>query len=269
MKRTVFLIAVLLSLGAFTALAQEETEEEVEPKKYAVVVGISDYPGSENDLRYTDDDAREINSLLKSQGYETKLLLDRDVTKTNIKNSMGWLQLNATKKDTVVFYFSGHGYQDRDVGIKDEKDGLDEYLVNHDYEKNGMLRDDELAEYMKDIDGTKVVVLDTCHSGGFIDGSSDLAEDGYVVITASDADEYSQESPRLENGVFTYYFLKGADGKADANNDGNMTTDELYDYADPKATGYNPDQHAQYHDGVEGDTVLITTPVKTENEPAP
>jgi hypothetical protein len=44
--------------------------------KYALVIGISDYDGGLNDLRYCDDDARDMKAALEGFGYTVLILID-------------------------------------------------------------------------------------------------------------------------------------------------------------------------------------------------
>ena len=48
---------------------------------------------------------------------------------------------------------------------------------------------------------------------------------GRVVISASQADEQSWESEKLQNGYFTYYLIRGLQANA-----GNVPIEQLYDY---------------------------------------
>jgi len=106
-----------------------------------------------------------------------------------------------------------------------------------------------------------LVAIDTCHSGGMIktgeiqdkglpkadvprwgDGfAKDLDDviDG-VVLTACDDDEPSYENPLLQNGVFTYYFVEGLHGPADANSDDEISMEEAFNYLYWQVTGYTP-----------------------------
>jgi len=97
----------------------------------------------------------------------------------------------------------------------------------------------------------KVVILaDTCHSaeiGGkglravgdpnitnaYLKKLSE-AKDGTVLIASTRAGELAQEGPKWGggHGVFTYFLLKGMGGAADANGDGMVGIEELYDYVE-------------------------------------
>lgn len=98
-----------------------------------------------------------------------------------------------------------------------------------------------------------VVIADACHSGG-VGQSFDIARrasrglkvnpistgihslsqvgEGVCVISASDENQYSQESKDWGggHGVFTYFLLKGLKGDADYNKDTSVTLGELTSY---------------------------------------
>jgi hypothetical protein len=77
----------------------------------------------------------------------------------------------------------------------------------------------------------------------------DLDDNGFgVVITAADANETCQESDELEHDVMIYYALEGMAGPADRNDDGWISAEEVHAWAAPRATEYNPGQHAQIYD---------------------
>ena len=70
------------------------------------------------------------------------------------------------------------------------------------------------------------------------------AKDGIAVLSASSANEFSQEGERWGggHGVFTYYLLRGLKGEAD----GIVTIREVYDYlyrkvAEDTAGGQHPE----------------------------
>ena len=76
-------------------------------------------------------------------------------------------------------------------------------------------------------------------------------------MTASSANEVSCEKEELHHGVFTYFLLEGLRGKADADQDGQITVDEAYAYVAqkvPQATGQ--EQHPVRKGSVEGRFVL-------------
>lgn len=133
--------------------------------KYALCIGINDYPGTENDLSGCVNDANDWAEELRSRGFSVDILINSQATKANILNGMKALLERATAGDIVVFTYSGHGTWVPDQS-GDEADGRDEALCPYDLE-NGPLIDDELAEVFqnRERDVKLVFISDSCHSG--------------------------------------------------------------------------------------------------------
>jgi hypothetical protein len=53
------------------------------------------------------------------------------------------------------------------------------------------------------VKGTIIIILDFCHSGGFIE---DLRCHGRMIITACKADESTYQVGNLSSGIFGYFF---------------------------------------------------------------
>ena len=255
-----------------------------ETEYYAVIAGISDYMYID-DLNFCDDDAGDIyNRLLNYPGTpwtsnHIKLLIDRDATKANIKAGIEWMKANADADDVCMFFFSGHGTYGTDLSPIDETDGKDEYICPADMEYlSDGIRDDELDAWLTAISAKKIVMIDSCFSGGAIkeaDASiktmsgvpraeltdsfaKDLNKAGYVVLTASDDDEVSWELGVLQNGVFAYCVDKGLGGPANSDGDKDISAEEIYDYIRPKVISATGDkQHPQIYDGVTGELPVV------------
>ncbi|MEX0568796.1 MAG: caspase domain-containing protein [Candidatus Njordarchaeota archaeon] len=167
--------------------------------KFAVVIGISDYDGTSNDLRYADDDAVDWANYLKSLGYQVKLLLDREATAQAIEDAINWLlSVEDEPGDYVVFAYSGHGYHDATYGsmvISTDMVGITEGYFNDAFSQ----LDSQHAFFF----------FDACQIGGM----SVLAdtEVGRFVAMASNEHSYSYDGTSdIQNGYFTYYFLEDA-----------------------------------------------------------
>ena len=92
-------------------------------------------------------------------------------------------------------------------------------------------------------------------SGAFLERISQGK--GRVILTASDANELSMERDDMKHGVFTYYLLEGLRGKADLDQDGVITVDEVYRYVStrvPQATSQG--QHPARKGEVTGQIIL-------------
>ena len=139
----------------------------------AVICGISDYPGTVNDLLYCADDAIGIRSRLLEYWHwadpNIQLLVDAAATKAAVKAAIDSMRQAADHNDVCLFSFSGHGTTGPDLFPIDESDGLDEYIVPCEAgDLSSFIRDDELGEWLDAYPAPVTVILDTCFSGGQI-----------------------------------------------------------------------------------------------------
>lgn len=82
----------------------------VQARTYVVCAGISDYPGTGNDLRVSAYDAQTIDNIFQKNKYsESVCYTDANATTTNIIEAMNTMFGKADKDDVIMLYFSGHG----------------------------------------------------------------------------------------------------------------------------------------------------------------
>ena len=133
----------------------------------ALCIGINNYPGTGMDLQGCVNDATDWAGVLAERGFKVASLLDEQATKAAMLKAMGELIAKASKGDTLVITFSGHGtYQPDTDG--DEVDGLDEALCPYDLQTKGeALTDDEIRNlFLTRKAGVRIVLIsDSCHSG--------------------------------------------------------------------------------------------------------
>jgi Caspase domain len=123
-------------------------------------VAINDYGSPQNNLPSCLEDAAQVRSVLQSSyGFETFAeLYDGDATVANVESGLAWLFDNVAADDRIVFFYSGHGYQQPRNG------NLEECLVLSNLE---FFFDDRLSEFSQSAPpGVLTVVLDSCFSGG-------------------------------------------------------------------------------------------------------
>jgi len=172
MQRNVTTVLILVIVGAWTLTTRAQS-------RWAVIIGISTYQYSGNDLVYAADDARAVYKILRRNNLfpedNIKLLLNEDANSRNITNAFSeWLPSRARTGDLAVIYYSGHGASGRDEEPQDEPDGKDEYLAPYDvaalsdFDRNPHtgIRDDLIAEWFEKLSSDTVVVFDSCYSGG-------------------------------------------------------------------------------------------------------
>ena len=184
------------------------------------------------------------------------------------------------RDDLLLFYFSGHGVTD--------DEGQLYYAASNTLHKR--LRSTAVAAtWVNDImnecrSRRQVMLLDCCHSGAFartkaggpvntgkyFTGSTPEEGRGKFILTACDAFQYSFEGEAVEgvgtNSVFTDAVIHGLrTGGADADNDGLITLDELYDYVFHRVRERTPQQTPRkWASDVEGSVVIAANPNPVE-----
>ncbi|WP_180129045.1 caspase family protein [Rhodoferax sp. BLA1] len=135
--------------------------------KKALCIGINNYPGTHMDLQGCVNDANDWADCLGARGFGVSKLLDDQATKAAMVAALSNLISKASKNDSLVITFSGHGsYQPDTDG--DEADGLDEALCPYDLQTKGAaLTDDEIKTlFAARKPGVRLVLIaDSCHSG--------------------------------------------------------------------------------------------------------
>lgn len=187
-------------------------------KVHLVAVGISDYPGTENDLNLPGKDAIAIKELIdRNNNAASILLINENASKINIIHSIKELFRYASTDDIVIFFFSGHGYKGGFVAY----DGYISY---------NEVRDAISITHCKN----KMIFADACFSGKMRQGKrkpSEASKNSNVMLFLSSRDnEVSIERKGMNNGFFTTCLKDAMKGKADSNRDRIITAKELFNY---------------------------------------
>lgn len=87
-----------------------------ERNAYAIIIGISDYPGTDYDLSYCDDDAIAVyNMLINDYNFKPENIIylqDSSATKNDIDDAFNTISSVINPNDIFYFYYSGHGGAD-------------------------------------------------------------------------------------------------------------------------------------------------------------
>lgn len=234
-------------------------------KIHVVSVGIADYKEI-RDLRLTENDVRVFNGLMSSQGAEITTLLGSQATHAKVIASIRGAFARAKKEDTMIFFFSGHGYEGgfccwdmsgsspalsgnaaaRNVQDRNRLAATNKYYGGLSYAEMQILFRNCRA-------GKKIVIADACFSGGLHKGnqlglSVQAVKDGDVLFfLSSRMDETSLEMGGGTNGLFTYYLAKALCGEADSDQDRQITVKEMFGYVYRSVVAYaNEISHAQH-----------------------
>ncbi|MEM6261282.1 MAG: caspase family protein [Bacteroidota bacterium] len=168
---------------------------------FSLLVGINDYPIAAHRLTGCRNDALAFKSYLDNRidsaefALRTKILFDREATRSNIAREFETHLGKAGPDDVAVFYYSGHGAREKagEFFAHLEPDGMNETLVCWDSRlEDGMdLADKELSTLVQlaGLNGAHVVmILDCCHSGsGTRSLERDVTHQGYAVRRIEDA----------------------------------------------------------------------------------
>lgn len=161
--------------------------------KYALVIGISDYAGTTNDLTYCDDDAIDWRNYLQGQGYTVTTLLDGAATKAAVEAAVANLASLSIAGNEIAFAYSGHGSRGNMISA-------DLYYLSSTW----------FGGMFASVGSTKMSFnFDACQIGAF---GTALNKAGRVIALASDTKKYSYDgTAAMANGVFTYYQMLGFD----------------------------------------------------------
>lgn len=226
-------------------------------RKFALIVGVSKYKHNDGgipNLAYAAADARAVRDFLaqpEGGGFapqDIHYLEDEKATVGAVRAELTSFLSKAGPDDLIFIYLAGHG--DADYYAPQNL-----YFILHDTRVADMpstaLPMTELQEVLdRQVRAQRVVVfIDTCHSAGLsgekpsaarglennlinLYASKLFRDTGRAVITASDVNEKSYESPRWGggHGVFTWSLLEGLRGAADVDADRFVTAGELFGY---------------------------------------
>lgn len=209
MKRLLsFLIIFLLARTALLA------------RTYIVSVGIADYPGRQNDLRMSANDAKTIADIFKKNGKaEVESFVNSDVTIQKVCATMRLTFAKASPSDAIILYFSGHGVPGG--------------LVCYD----GVLYYSSVLSIMRQSKAQqKMIFVDACFAGKMRNTNkrnTNYSKENVMFFLSSRSTEKSLETPRqtgFKNSLFTVFLERGLRGGADTNKDRVITAKEIYNF---------------------------------------
>ena len=144
--------------------------------KRALLIGINYLTSPTVRLNGCLNDVVNIeNMLMDAYGYkQSNIIVLRDddpshmPTRNNILLALQNIVAVSAANDEIWVHYSGHGTQSIDKN-GDEPDGLDEAIVPVDYLTAGMISDDILYDFVKNVKCRAFFGFDSCHSGTICD----------------------------------------------------------------------------------------------------
>ena len=212
--------------------AQQTFEKQT---KIAMLVGVGGYPQASGlgALKYPARDVALLADELQKKGYLVRKLVDSDATRGVVRRVMKELGgLLERDQGTFLFYFSGHGFA---------QDGIN-YLAtfgstSDDLKSDGLavpdvaaiLRSSHARQTMMFIDACRSDPAAASKSGGTRSFAALTEAQGLRALYSTREGHVSYESDELQQGVFTYFLVRGLRGEA-AGPDGLVTFRDLTDY---------------------------------------
>jgi len=187
---TLLILIILFTANISIAENQDDSITTENVEYHALLIGSNYLTGGR--LPYSDQQLMGFKTTLLYGGNwqesNIKILLNSDVTRTNIFNGIHWLANQTDENDISIFYFIGHGGQD----------STNEYIKAEDE----LIFDTELDQRLSNVSGKIIVIIDACFSGGFIE---ELGKPGRIILTACDKNEKTYQITTLESGLYGFF----------------------------------------------------------------
>ena len=238
--------------------------------RVALIIGIEKYEQTPAanfanlDAQYFYEYARKGFGIPKSN---IKLLVDENADLVKSISSINkWLPSKIKKNKTeLIIFFAGHGLA--------SNNGQELYILPQDSDPDLLSRTalsrTELFEQIISLNPKSVTMfMDTCYSGISRDEQMLLASarpirivaddeegipDNFTIFTASKLDQISSGLKEVNHGIFSYYLMKGLEGKADTNKDKKITNGELLAYMDENVSQKASELGRQQNPSLAGD----------------
>ncbi|MDC9727746.1 MAG: caspase family protein [Methyloprofundus sp.] len=205
MRRFLLLISCVLFFSTTTAYA----------KRYALIIGNSQYGNEIGNLRNPVNDAQDMSALLKKKGFTVSTLTN--ATQREMKSSITQFTQQLTEKGSMgLFFFAGHGIEvdghnfliPIGANIQSESDvpyeGVDSGRVMGGMEASG--------------NNLNLIILDACRNNpyarSFRSASKGLARidppKGSLILYATSPGDVAADGVG-RNGLFTQHLLQAID----------------------------------------------------------
>ena len=258
-------------------LDPSKIKTSVSNNKVALIFGIERYINAPK-ANYANLDAKYFNEYAKNvfgiKNENIKLLIDDEA---NLIDSLSvlskWLPGKIRRNQTeLIIFFAGHGLA--------SNDGKELYLLPNDGDtdllvRTGLSRTEIFDTITKLKPKSVTMFIDACYSGVSRDEQMLLASarpiriiadeqegipDNFTIFSASKLKQISSGLKEAKHGIFSYYLMKGLEGKADSNKDKKITNGELLAYMDENVSQKASELGRQQNPSLAGDPnkVLIS-----------
>jgi hypothetical protein len=236
MRALARVIGFALALGVASAVLLATRSAGAEVQRFAVIVGSNQGRGGDAPLRYAENDATKVYTVLRDLGgfRPANMVLLKNESPQEFRSTL--ITINDRIRsvsalpgtDTLLFvYYSGHA------------DASALHLGSQPL---------PIAELSQLVRGSaakfRLLVVDACRSGALtrvkggrivpafaIARENSLPGEGLAFLTASSANEDAQESDEIKGSFFTHALVSGLMGAADRDKNGAVVLEEAYRHA--------------------------------------
>ena len=221
--------------------------------RVAIIIGIEKYKDIFECIYCNRDASFFREYAIRALGVESsniKLLVDSNATRREILKALKiWLpRIAGEGAKEIYIFFSGHGLA--------TFSGSDLYLLPQN--GNSQLLEDtaisrtELISLIQTVNPKSITMFfDTCYSGKtrnermlieklkpilIVPDEKEMLLDNFTIFSASEFDQVSGSIEEAQQGIFSYYLMKGLEGEADGNQDKQITNGELITYLKTKVS---------------------------------
>lgn len=249
----------------------EHRSDDNQPQLWGLAVGIQDYGQARRessnsrdgfvvkDLTWTLNDALGIENALNKhttpfEKSDVSRLTDHDVTGLRLAEEFQRIRGQCKPDDLFVLSFAGHGFHLEKEEAEERRSiyllltgasklvSMDEALSSSIPVANPVSMPEAAVDFRSLFDALstlpcrKLVLMDSCHSGGAIELVRALTPDfvvGPTVLTAASKNQFAIEVPSKMHGIFTAALLEAVGSRfdlADENHDNLISIGELHSY---------------------------------------
>ncbi len=220
MKQILLVFMLIFSFGIAWAQTDEghSFKNQYGQNRVALVIGNAEYEGTLR-LRNPKNDARAMEEILKTKGFEVDLVLNAELDA--MTNAIERFSTKLTKNTIGLFYYAGHAVEFKGTNyLIPLNDGI---RKEGDFKRKAVsVQEDVLGEFAYSEDsGTNIVILDACRENPFktrswFKKSRGMSSRGLArikepprgtLIAYAAAPGQAAEDGDGNNGVFTKHLL--------------------------------------------------------------
>jgi hypothetical protein len=198
----------------------------------AVLVGIAQYPqlSQLSSLNYAERDVDLLAAELRKQRYAVSTIKGDEATRQTILNAVQHVAASLQADETMIFFFSGHGFASQGDNYLATYDTIAEKVAH-----TGLAIGDLVSQMSSAGVARRIVWIDACREvpGKAPTGQRSFerfdAASGTRILFATQLGKLSYEDPEFKQGSFSYYLAQGLKGDA-AGGDGLITFRDITDF---------------------------------------